>query len=417
MKSIRPEDVGLSSTRLRRINPIMQRYVDERMCAGGVTFIARRGQIAHCECFGMMDIAAEKPMQPDAIFRIYSMSKPITSVAMMMLYEEGAFRLSDPVSKFIPEFADTMVFAGKGKAGIYKTDCEREMTIQHLLTHTSGLSYGFEDDDPIDELYQEIDDGLKVYGADAHMVNPEGPTLQTLMAALAKIPLRYQPGSQWYYSFSIDVLGYLVEVLSGESFDQFLRRRIFDPLQMPDTGFSIVEAQRERLTTLYEPAGKTDSSAEKGGVQVVDSPATTPLVRPPNFFSGGGGLVSTASDYARFAQMLLNKGELDGVRLLGRKTVEFMTENHLSDAVRHEYFDSEHPGYGFGLGGQVLLNAAQSQMIGSEGTFGWGGAARTDFWIDPQEELVGLFMIQLIAGDTPWLADDFKILTYQAIVE
>ena len=410
MTNITPEEVGLSLARLQRITPMMQRYVDQQICAGGLTLIARHGQVAYRECFGMMDIDAGKPMRPDAIFRLYSMSKPITSVAMMMLYEEGTFRLTDPVSKFIPEFADTMVFAGKGKAGVYKTDCEQEMTIHHLFTHTSGLSYGFDEDSPVDDLYREMSDELKIFDDDRHIVNPEGPAFQTILSALADIPLRYQPGSQWIYSFSIDVLGYLVEVLSGESFDRFLQRRIFDPLQMTDTGFSISETQRERLTTMYMPG-------ENGGLDVIDSPDRTPLVRHPNFCSGGGGLVSTASDYLRFAQMLLNKGELDGVRLLGRKTVEFMMRNHLSEDVLHNSFAPIHPGCGFGLGGKVVMDAAQSRVLGSDGTFSWGGAARTDFWVDPQEELIGLFMIQLIEGDTLWLADEFKVLTYQAIVD
>lgn len=417
MKRISPEDVGLSSARLGRIRPVMQRYVDQQLCAGGLTLIARRGQIAHSECFGMMDIETQKPMMSDAIFRIYSMSKPITSVAMMMLYEEGAFRLSDPVSKFIPEFADTMVFAGEGKAGIYTIDCEQEMTIQHLFTHTSGLSYGFEDDSPVDKLYREVFTELKLFDDDTHMVNPAGPTLQAMVSALAKLPLRYQPGSHWFYSFSIDVLGYLVEVLSGERFDTFLRRRIFDPLKMVDTGFSISEAHRVRLTTMYTPSETVGTAGEKGGLDVVDAPAKTPLTRHPNFFSGGGGLVSTASDYLRFVQMLLNKGELDGVRLLGRKTVEFMTRNHLPETALHNRSEPLGPGLGFGLGGHVVMDAAQCRVLCSDGTFSWGGAARTDFWVDFQEELIGIFMTQVIGGDTPWLAEDFKVLTYQAIVD
>jgi CubicO group peptidase (beta-lactamase class C family) len=359
----------------------------------------------------MMDIDSQKPMTPDAIFRIYSMTKPITSVAMMMLYEEGAFRLSDPVSKYIPDFADVMVFAGKGKSGIYKTDCDQEMTIHQLFTHTSGLSYGFDDDSPVDKLYREaFFDELKLFDHDTHMVNPEGPALQVFVSALAKLPLRYQPGSHWCYSFSIDVLGYLVEVLSGERFDVFLQRRIFDPLKMVDIGFSIPESQLNRLTTMY-------TAGEKSELDVVDAPAKTPLTRHPNFFSGGGGLVSTASDYLRFAQMLLNKGELDGVRLLGRKTVEFMTRNHLSETVLQNRSDPLGTGVGFGLGGHVVMDAAQCRVLCSDGTFSWGGAARTDFWVDPQEELIGLFMIQLIGGNIPWLADDLRVLAYQAIVD
>lgn len=410
MTTIRPEDVGFSAGRLQRLAPVMQKYVEQQVCAGGVTLIARHGQIAQCECFGMLDIETRTPMRPDAIFRIYSMSKPITTTALMLLYEEGALRLADPVSKFIPEFSGPMVCVGKAEAGLCTTDCDRGMTVHDLLTHTSGLSYGFDDAEPVDQRYRDVFGGLNLYNDATHMVNPDGPTLQTMVSALAGIPLRYQPGSQWVYSFSIDVAGYLVELLSGEPLDQFLRRRIFAPLQMPDTGFTISETQRERLAAMYTP-GKT------GGLEVLDRAATTSLVRPHNFFSGGGGLVSTASDYFRFAQMLLNQGELDGVRLLGRKTVEFMLRNHLTDTVLRDSFAPLHPGFGFGLGGKVVLDAAQSRVLGSDGAFGWGGAARTDFWIDPQEDLIGLFMIQLFGGNTRWLADDFRVLTYQALVD
>jgi CubicO group peptidase (beta-lactamase class C family) len=388
----------------------MQQWVEQQICAGVITLIARRGQIAHWECVGLMDIAAHKPMTPDAIFRIYSMSKPITSVAMMLLYEEGKFRLSDPVSKFIPEFQDTMVFVGEAQSGVYKTDRERDITIHHLLTHTAGLSYGFEDDSPIDKLYRDLFKEFNMLNEETHMFNPDAEPLEHLIPALARIPLVHQPGSAWHYSFAIDVLGYLVEILSGERLDAFLQHRIFEPLGMVDTGFSVPAAKIDRFTTMYQPG-------EAGGLEVVDAPGNSPYTKPQNFLSGGGGLVSTASDYLRFARMLLNKGELDGVRLLSRKTVEFMTRNHLSDDALQSSFAPIHPGHGFGLGWKVLMNVAQSGMAGSEGTFGWGGTARTDFWVDPQEELIGLFMLQLVGGKIPWLADNFKVLTYQAIVD
>jgi CubicO group peptidase (beta-lactamase class C family) len=409
MNKIIPEHVGLSSKRLNRIRPIMQAYIDQKQCAGVITMIARRGQIAHWECVGMMDIAAHKPMTPDAIFRIYSMTKPITSVALMLLYEEGKFRLSDPVSKFIPEFQDTMVFVGQAQAGLYKTDRERDITIHHLLTHTAGLSYGFEDDSPIDALYRDMYKDLNMLSLETHLINPDAEPLEHVMPALARIPLVHQPGSAWHYSFAIDVLGYLVEMLSGERFDAFLQRRVFEPLEMVDTGFYVPEAKVDRFTTMYKPG-------ESGGLEVVDAPVNSPYTKPQNFLSGGGGLVSTASDYLQFAQMLLNKGELDGVRLLSRKTVEFMTRNHLSDDVLRSSFGPMYPGYGFGLGWSILLNVAQSGSVGSEGSFGWGGAAGTDFWVDPKEELIGLIMPQIM-NDRSSIRDDFKVLTYQAIID
>jgi CubicO group peptidase (beta-lactamase class C family) len=409
MTTTTPESVGLSSQRLSRIRPAMQALINEQRCAGIMTVIARRGQIAHGECVGLMEIEAQKPMQTDAIFRIYSMSKPITSAAIMMLYEEGKFQLNDPVSKFIPEFKATKVVVRQTDAGLKLTDQDREMTVQHLLTHTSGLSYGFDDNSRVDQMYRDMFKKLKLINHQTHQVTPDGKPLAKIMPELAQIPLAHQPGTAWRYSFAIDVLGYLVEVLSGVPFDVFLHQRIFDPLQMVDTGFSVPVEKGERLAAMYKPG-------EKGGLELLDAPADSPLLKPHRFFSGGGGLVSTASDYLRFARMLLNKGDLDGVRLLGRKTVEFMTQNHLPDDVLRTSFNPERPGYGFGLGGSVLISPPLASRIGSVGTFSWGGAARTDFWVDPQEELIGLFMVQLL-GDAPWLADQFRVLAYQAIVD
>lgn len=394
MQTITPEEVGFSSQRLQRIRVRMQRLVDEQQCAGIITLLMRHGQIAHCECVGMMDIETQTPLRTDAIFRIYSMSKPITSVALMLLYEEGAFRLSDPITKYIPEFKETMVFMGPAQQGYYKTDRERDITIHHLFTHTAGLSYGFEEDSLVDKLYREMYQELNLMNLDDHTINPDGPVLSAVMPALARLPLVHQPGSAWHYSFAIDVLGYLVELLSGERLDVFLQRHIFEPLHMVDTGFSVPEAKVARFATLYAPG-------ETGGLKVVDAPTGSPYTKPQQFLSGGGGLVSTLSDYLRFARMLLNKGELDGVRILGRKTVEFMTRNHLPDEVLHSSFAAIHPGHGFGLGWKVVLNPAQSGVLSSEGTFSWGGAARTDFWVDPQEDLIGLFMTQLVGGSTP----------------
>jgi CubicO group peptidase (beta-lactamase class C family) len=398
MNTITPEQVGLSSTRLGRIGSVMQAYVEQGKYAGIVTMIARRGQIAHFECFGMMDVEAGAPMQSDTIFRIYSMTKPITSVAVMMLYEEGQFQLNDPVSKFIPEFQNTKVFVNRTELGLELADPEREMTIRDLLTHTSGLSYGSDQDSPVDALYREA---TQKVGGDL--------TLEGMVRELVKLPLAYQPGSAWRYSVSTDVLGYVVEVVSGLSFDAFLEQRIFEPLGMVDTGFHVPEEKITRFVTVYGPA-------EGGGLKVIDTPATSEYAKPPSYLSGGGGLVSTATDYMRFAQMLLNRGELDGTHLLGRKTIELMTTNHLPSTLLPFAVGTDPVnGYGFGLGWKVLMDVTQAKILGSEGTYGWGGAASTEFWVDPEEELVGLIMVQFM----PYypLVEEFQVLAYQAIID
>lgn len=411
MNTIIPEEVGLSSARLKRVRSVMQAYIDQERCAGVLTLIARRGHIAHYECFGVMEIEANKPMMPDTIFRIYSMTKPVTSVAAMMLYEEGKFRLNDPVSAFIPAFKDTKVFARATESGLTLVDQDREMTVRDLLTHTSGLSYGFDQDSPVDAMYREMFEKLKLLdGTGAPLLNPYADPLEKLVPELAKIPLVHQPGSIWHYGLSTDVLGYLIELTSGLLFDVFLKQRIFEPLNMVDTDFYVSQEKIGRLSALYK-------TAEGGGLQLVDAPATSPFIKPYHVFSGGGGLVSTASDYLHFAQMLLNKGELDGVRLLSRKTVEFMTMNHLSGDALGAEFTPQRPGYGFGLGFKVLMNVAQYGTLGSEGMFGWAGIGGTDFWVDSQEELIGLIMPQHIKDKSFQIGTDFRMLTYQAIID
>ena len=388
-----PEDVGISSERLKRIAPVMQSYVEENKLPGLITMVARRGKVVHFERFGMMDIEAQKPMEFNTIFRIYSMTKPITSVAIMMLYEEGHFQLDDPVSKFIPEFKDLKVFKNATEEGFELSYTKREMTIRHLLTHTSGLTYGLADR-PVDGMYRKA------------KVLESRTTIKDMVAKLAHIPLLHQPGAEWEYSVSTDVLGYLVEVISGKSFDVFLKERIFEPLKMVDTAFYVPKEQIDRFSANYQPG-------EEGGIKLIDAPGTSSFsAGSPTFFSGGGGLVSTASDYMRFCQMLLNKGELDGIRLLGRKTVELMTMNHLP-RDKHPF---EMKGVGFGLGFAVVTDVAQSGQLSSEGAFGWGGAAATTFWIDPKEELIGILMTQLMSNPHPF-QQQFKVLTYQAIVD
>ncbi len=374
-----PEAVGVSAERLERIRPVMQGYVDEGHLPGFLTVVARRGKIVHFETIGMRDVEDNKPVEPDTIFRIYSMSKPITSVAVMMLYEEGHFQLGTPVSKFIPEFKNMEVY-NEDQTEILET--EKEMTIKHLLMHTAGLTYGW-GNKPVDERYK------------ASKIFEPNTTLVDMVKKLSDIPLVHEPGERWTYGVSVDVLGYLVEVVSGMPFEEFLQTRLFGPLGMVDTGFSVPPEKVDRYAALYR------HNREEGQKQrVKDAPLANDEI---SFFpSGGGGLVSTAADYMRFSQMLLNGGELDGVRILGKKTVELMRYPHHDDW--------------FGLGFAVVTDKEPPNTLESVGNFSWGGAAATTFWIDPEEELIGLLMTQLLNNPHPF-QQQFKVLTYQALTE
>ena len=383
-----PEDMGMSTSRLARMMPVMQGYVDNGKIPCALTMIARGGRLVHFEKFGMQDITAAKPVEFDTIFRLYSMTKPITSIAVMMLYEEGHFQLTTPVSEFVPFFKDMKVYTEDGKDIV---DAEREVTIKHLLTHTTGLIYDSnKDNHPIDQKYEDAD----LYGGD----------LTNMIEKLGRIPLIHQPGSAWKYGMSTDVLGYLVQVVSGMPFETFLRTRIFDPLGMNDTGFSVRVENANRYSKVYE-------FADDGTLQAIEKvhAATGPL---SFFHSGGGGLQSTAADYLRFCQMVLNDGELDGVRLLGRKTAELIKMNH----VPSDWLAPERTGTGFGLGFSLITDVADTHSLGSVGTCSWGGMASTTFWIDPVEELIGILMTQLVGADSPFHAQ-FRTLTYQALTE
>ncbi|MEE9229436.1 MAG: serine hydrolase domain-containing protein [Acidobacteriota bacterium] len=394
-----PEQVGLSSQRLSRIGPVMQKYIDEKKVAGVLTMVARDGKVVHFEARGLMDIENNKKMAPDTIFRIYSMTKPVTSIALMMLYEEGRFRLSDPASKFIPEFEDLKVYAGGPKENMRLAELERPVTIHHLLTHTSGLTYGLFGNHPVDQLYLE-----------ANLFDTEVPTKEMAQKVL-KLPLAGQPGTVFNYSVSTDILGHLIERISGRRFDEFLKERIFEPLKMKDTGFYVPAGKLDRFAVLYDVK-------EDGRLELSDAPATGSFAKPPAFLSGGGGLVSTASDYLRFAAMVLNGGELDGIRLLSRKTIELMTTNHLPDELVPIHV-AGHPidGYGFGLGFAVRVDLAQAASLGSVGMYFWSGMANTGFWIDPEEKLIAIIMAQYLPYGLYPLRDRFQTLTYQAIVD
>ena len=382
-----PEQVGLSSERLARIEAIMQAHVDDGRIAGAVGLVARRGKVAYLESWGLRDMGRGASMETDAIFRIYSMTKPITSVAVMLLFEEGRFFLNDPVGRYLPELrALEVALPPDSASGERITRRTRPITIRDLLRHTSGLSYGFFSDTYVDSLYREAG------------VLSRDSTLAQMVTTLASLPLLYEPGTRWHYSVSTDVLGRLVEVVSGMPLDQFFDERILDPLGMHDTEFYVDEARRDRLARMYR-------HDRNGNLMPGDS---TGFLRKPSFLSGGGGLTSTASDYVRFAQMLLNGGELDGVRLLGTKTVELMTANHLNDSQRIASF-------GFGLGVSVRRELGAGGTQGSLGEYGWGGLAGTTFWVDPEEELIGVFMVHINPNRDINFRNQFKNLVYQAI--
>ncbi len=416
MQTQQPEHYGFSTQRLGRIRQVMQRFVDEGRIAGSLTLIARRGQVVHCECVGMRDIAAGKPVEEDTLWRIYSMSKPITSAAVMMLVEEARLRLVDPISDFLPEFKDMQV-AERGEDGqVRLVPAARPINIRDLFTHTSGMGYGEDTIPLLAKLYAERIEPLR------QGIGPAA--LQELVAAVASAPLYFHPGQAHQYSISIDVLGRLVEVVSGMKFGEFLRQRIFEPLGMKDTFFWVPPEKVDRFAVCYGPAaevqpaaddlpGSGDLPAAPGELRDVDPFETSHYLMPDCVESGGSGLVSTAADYLRFCQMMLNHGELDGARLLGLKTVELMRMNHLPGGI---YEDPELQAHGFGLGGYVLLDPARARANGSAGNWGWGGRANTFFWIDFQEQMIPIIMLQLLPFQATVYEDCFKNLVYQAMV-
>ena len=422
MSSTKPERQGFSSERLEKLTQLMNAKVEDGTMVGGMGMIARNGKIIYSQTYGQADREAGKAMTDDAIYRIYSMTKPITGVALMMLYEEGKFRLNDPIAMYIPEMANLQVALSTAGTGIVSDGTTsttigsgdeslvgqtrkptRQPTIRDLMTHTAGLTYGVFGNTEVDQAYRKA-------GLLGDM------DLKEFVTALGKLPLQYDPGSQWHYSVSVDVQGYLVEVLSGMKFSEFLQQRIFGPLDMKDTAFKVNEGNKDRLTQLYKPEGVTAdnyfSPATGSGLEVADAFISAGYIYGGKFESGGAGLIATARDYLRFSQMMLNGGELDGVRILSPKTVDLMTTNHIGDMG----LGFGRKGVGFGLDFAVVLNPCEVGEVSSAGEYNWGGAAGTRFWIDPQEQLIGLFMVQSIPHRTR-LADDFKVMTYQALVE
>ncbi len=391
----KPENVGMSSDSLNKIKSVMQKYVDENKLPGMITMVARHGKVVHFEKYGWMDVG--KPMQLNAIFRIASMTKPITSVALMMLYEEGDFQLDDLVAKYIPEFKNMKVFSSQDTNGMLVVDQIKPMTIRNLLTHTSGLS-GVGENTPIDSLYRSA--------------NLSEGTLENMIQKLSKIPLLYQPGIRWNYSRSTDVLGYLVEVISGKPFDVFLKERIFIPLKMEDTDFYVPKEKEERVAAVYAPADSI-------GIKII-VPDTSDISIPVKFISGNGGLYSTVSDYMIFSQMLLNKGEYNGVRLLESKTVDLMTSNQISKKILmpdDDFFGPLLTGMGFGFGFAIFQESIPSNKIGSKGSYWWSGSANTYFYIDPKEDLIFILMTQFVPNFYYPVFKEFKTIGYHAMVD
>lgn len=398
-------DQGFERDRLGRLDAVLHRYVDDGKIPGVQTLVSRRGELVHRDVYGCTDVEAGTPVAPDTLYRIYSMTKPLTSVALMMLFEEGAVLLENPVSRWLPELADLRVWVG-GTADAPETrPLETPLTVHHMLTHTSGLTYGFQMAHPVDELYRRAD--LGTFAVPDYDLD-EG------LARLGQQPLLFEPGTRWNYSMSTDVCGALVERISGVALDDFLRARILEPLGMVDTGFAASEADVDRCSVLYACTPTTK--------MVPIAPAAA-MARTPAFLSGGGGLVSTADDYLRFCHMLLGGGALDGVRVLSPRTLRLMTSNHLVDGRtlnqmgQTTFSEVAMDGTGFGLGFSVLVDPPASKTLGAAGLYGWGGAASTAFWIDPAEELAVVFMTQLLPSTTYPLRRHLQAGVYQALVD
>ena len=405
-----PDQIGLSADRLDRIVSLVEDAVERNEIAGAVTFVARLGRVGHLEAVGWRDIEREAPMEIDTLFRIASMTKSITSVAVMQLYESGALLLSDPVSRYLPAFADMQVLTPPGDGGGVQYTLEparQPITIRHLLTHTSGISYRFLAPAQLASYYLEADvsDGFR---------QTEG-TIGDMVARLATLPLAHQPGARFTYGLSVDVLGRVVEVITGETLADYLAAEVFEPLGMFDTGFYVDVRQMPRFASVYQPRG--DSLEKLPETPVVSDDrrliysSSYPYDEPQTYYSGGAGLHSTVFDYARFLQALLNGGELEGARILGRRTVQLMTRDHLiglgvTDAGRR-----------FGLGFAIAGDPGLTGGPRSEGAFGWGGFFNTAYWVDPEEQLVAIIMTQLYPNDQSQLTDKFEVAVYSAILD
>jgi CubicO group peptidase (beta-lactamase class C family) len=405
--SARPETLGLSSSRLEAIDKFVQRkYVEPGRMPCGQVLVWRRGETAHFSSFGMADVERKTPLKDDTIFRIYSMTKPVTSVAFMQLVEQGLVALDDPVHKFIPSWKDLGVY----QAGFMETfrtkRPDRPMLVVDLLRHTSGLTYGFQQSTNVDAAYRKFKLGeIEKHG-----------TLDSMVEKLATLPLEFSPGTAFNYSVSTDILGYLVGKITGQKFEDYLRSKIFKPLGMADTDFYVHSGKESRLAACY-------AATPKGTMDLQDDPAKSPYLEPPSFVSGGGGLVSTASDYLKFCRMLINGGTSEGTQILSPKTIELMTMNHLPDGKdlpalsRSLFSEAMYNGIGFGLGFSVTMDPAKTLIPGSVGEYSWGGAASTSFWIDPKEELITIFLTQLLPSSAYPIRRELRTMVYSAFTD
>lgn len=395
---------GLSLDRLERISRhFEQNYIQPGKIPGAVTLVARHGKVLWCEAQGLRDVERGLPMERDTVFRIYSMTKPITSIAMMQLYEQGKFLLNDPVHKYIPSWRNLRVYKGGSHPDFETVPATSTMTIRDLMTHTSGLTYGFTERTEVDAAYRQLKlDGSSIL------------TLEKLVDRLADLPLEFSPGTAWNYSVSTDVIGYLVQLLSGQPLDDYFQEHIFKPLGMTETGFQVRPDQQDRFAACYlHQPGDT--------MKLQDDPQRSKYLKRPRFLSGGGGLVSTIDDYYRFAQALCQGGEYQGQRIIGRKTLEFMRLNQLPGGKDLPalsiggFSETPYAGSGFGLGFSVKTDVAKSATIGSEGEFGWGGLASTSFFVDPVEDMVVIFMTQLMPSSSYAIRQELRALVYGAL--
>ncbi len=406
MEQVIADGLGFSAARLAAVGRFLDdRYVGPGRLPGAVVAVSRFGRPAYTAVVGHADVERGTPLAADSIFRIYSMTKPLTSLAFMMLVEAGLVALDDPVDRYIPAWRDLGVFvSGTAATGFAARPAAAPMRIVDLLRHTSGLTYGFQARTEVDAAYRAARIGEFATAG----------TLDTMIADLAALPLEFDPGTAWNYSVATDVIGYLIGVIAGEPFADFLQRRVLDPLGMADTGFSVPPAAAHRLAACYEPTAN-------GGLALYDDPATSVFLHPPGFVSGGGGLVSTAGDYMKFAQALLDGGRVGGHRLIGRKTLALMTANHLPGgadlpAVSVSLFsEAANAGVGFGLGFATTIDPARTLLPGSAGDYFWGGAASTYFWVDPAEQLVVVFMTQLLPSSTYQVRRELRTLVYSAL--
>jgi CubicO group peptidase (beta-lactamase class C family) len=401
---VEPGEVGFDPGRLARIERHFAGYVDDGRLAGWLAVVTRFGRVAHLSSRGFRDLEAGLTVEPDTRWRIYSMTKPVTSVAAMMLYEEGRLQLTDPVARYIPSFGGVRVYLRGSSLRPVTVPALEPVCVWHLLTHTAGLTYGFHHAHPVDAMYRAV--GFE-------WATPKGMDLAACCDAWAALPLVFQPGTEWNYSVASDVLGRVIEVVSGQPLDRFLADRVLGPLGMDGTAFW---ADDDRLAALYSPDPRTGRAVRN---QAMDRAGR----RPPTFLSGGGGLISTAADYHRFTQMLLRGGELDGVRLLGSHTVDYMVRNHLPGGADLETFGrplfAEMPlsGVGFGLGLSVVVNPVRMRGLCTAGEYAWGGAASTAFWVDPAEELTAIFLTQLLPSSSHPIRAQLRTLVYQALVD